>query len=383
VVPTTEEESPMIEARCRRIGGAAPLATMCLVLFGCGAGSEADTAAEDVPVAVEAATAAQPVGLPDPYFMMPDWGTVPPGREEWGRVSGVGVDPDGEHIWVAERCGFDVCIGSDVPVVLEYAPDGTLVKSFGGGVFMRPHGLHVDADGNIWVTDVRSPSEEELAAHPGEAQKGHQVVKFSPNGDILMVLGTPGEAGDPQDGRLNQPNDVVTAPNGDIYVSEGHSGRGPVGRISRFTADGRFVESFGEVGEDLGQFRVPHALAIDHQNHLFVADRSNNRVQVFELDGTLVAAWHQFGRPSDVFVSDDERLFTVDYESGEEDTNPGYRRGVYIGEAETGRLTAFVPGHEVESTPLGMAGEGIVMTSDGTLYVGEVTLRGMTKYVPR
>jgi len=378
-----EQDDSMKRPISRCPGAALPLAAACLVLFGCGAGAEADSSpAADATLSAEAAADLQPVGLPDPYFMMPNWGETPPGREEWGRVSGVGVDKDGEHIWVAERCGFDLCIGSDVPVVLEYAPDGTLVKSFGGGIFMRPHGLHVDADGNIWVTDVRSPSADDLAEHPGEAAKGHQVVKFSPDGDVLMVLGTPGEAGDPQDGKLNQPNDVATAPNGDVYVSEGHGPNGP-GRISRFTSDGRFIESFGEPGEGPGQFRVPHALAIDAEGHLFVADRSNNRVQVFDLDGTFVAEWHQFGRPSDVFVSYDERLFTVDYESGEEDTNPGYRRGVYIGDAQTGRVTGFVPGHEVDNTPLGMAGEGIVMTSDGTLYVGEVVLRGMTKYVPR
>jgi len=324
---------------------------------------------------------AQPVGLPNPYDVMRSWGDVPPGREAWGRVSGVDMDPDGVHMWVAERCGGDVCLGSDVPVVLEYAPDGTLVKSFGKGIFMRPHGMDVDPAGNVWVTDVRSPRPEELEAHPGDAHKGNQVVKFSPDGDVLMVLGTPGEAGDPADGKLNQPNDVVVAPNGDIYVSEGHGPSGP-GRISRFSADGTFLGSFGEPGEGPGQFRVPHALAIDGQGHLFVADRSNSRVQVFDLDGNFVAEWHQFGRPSDVFVSDDEHLLTVDYESGDE-RNPGQRRGVYIGDAVTGEVTAFVPGHQVEDEPLGMAGEGIVMAADGTLYAGEVVLNGMTKYVRR
>ncbi len=371
----------MTDQRIPSVLAALAVVALSSVLSSCGAGSGDDAQAAAAGEGGAAAQADQPVGLPNPYDVMRNWGEVPPGREAWGRVSGVDMDPDGVHVWVAERCGGDVCLGSDVPVVLEYAPDGTLVKSFGGGIFMRPHGMDVDAEGNVWVTDVRSPRPEELEAHPGDAHKGNQVVKFSPDGDVLMVLGTPGEAGDPVDGKLDQPNDVVIAPNGDIYVSEGHGPNGP-GRVSRFSADGTFLGSFGEPGEGPGQFRVPHALAIDAQGHLFVADRSNSRVQVFDLDGTFVAEWHQFGRPSDVFVSDDEHLLTIDYESGDE-RNPGHRRGVYVGDAVTGEVTAFVPGHQVPDEPLGMAGEGIVMAADGTLYAGEVVLNGMTKYVRR
>jgi DNA-binding beta-propeller fold protein YncE len=358
------------------------LLVLSSALYACGSGSggAADESASEATVGPDRGVPdfAQ---LPNPYTVTRDWGTVPPGRQAWGRVSGVAMDPDGVHVWVAERCGGDVCLGSDVPVVLEYAPDGTLVKSFGGGIFMRPHGMYVDPSGNVWVTDVRSPRPEELKDHPGDAHKGNQVVKFSPDGDVLMVIGTPGEAGDPADGKLNQPNDVVTVANGDIYISEGHSPAGP-GRISRFSSDGKFLDSFGDPGDGPGQFRVPHALATDGHGHLFVADRSNNRVQIFDLQGNFLAQWHQFGRPSDVHITADGRIFTIDYESGP-DLNPGFLRGVYMGNALTGQVTGFVPGHKVDNDPLGLAGEGIVRAADGTLYAGEVMLNGLSKYSMR
>jgi sugar lactone lactonase YvrE len=375
----------MIDHRLPSLASTLSSLALVAMLSACGSGSAENTGMEEAPAADAAMSVPDDVApdlasLPGPYDVTRNWGEDP--GHTWGRVSGVGLDPDGVHIWVAERCGGDVCIGTDFDPVLQYEPNGTLVRSFGAGLIMRPHGLHGDADGNIWVTDERGPRPEELEEHPDWSGTGQQVVKFSPDGDVLMVLGTPGEEGDPADGKPTQPNDVVTAPNGDIYVSEGHSPNGPVARVSRFAADGTFIESFGELGEGPGQFRVPHALAIDAQNRLYVGDRSNNRVEVFDLDGNYLDQFHHFGRPSDVFVSTDERLFTVDYDSGG-DSNPDYRRGVYVGDALTGQLTAFVPGHEVEGQPLGAAGEGIVEASDGALYVGEVSLQGMTKYEPK
>ena len=266
-----------------------------------------------------------PASLPNPYVApSADWGTAPPGRE-WGRVSAVAMDVDREHVWIAERCGGDVCVGSDVPVVLRYDPEGTLTRSFGADMFVRrPHGIHVDAEGNVWVTDVRSVTPEELAEHPEDARKGHQVIKFSPEGEVLLVLGNPGEAGDPP-ARLNEPTDIVTAANGNIYVSQGHSAVNPVQRISRFSADGTYLGSWGSPGAGPGEFLVPHALAVDSQDRVFVADRGNSRVQIFDAEGRFLAAWTQFGRPSDVFVTDDDELLTVDYESGGE-INPDFRR---------------------------------------------------------
>lgn len=378
----------MIRARRRALG---PLAVGALVLLqGCGAQTDPEgeeRSSGDLPIsgaergelAVRSARdGVHPTALPNPYRTIRDWGEAPPGRE-WGRVSAVALDLDGRHLWVAERCGGDVCLGTDVPVVLRYAPDGSLLRSFGSGIFMRPHGIHVDSAGNVWVADVRSPRPGELEEHPEDADKGHQVVKFSREGEVLMILGSPGRAGDPPES-LTQPNDVITTPGGDILVAEGHSNDGPVGRISRFSADGTFIETWGRFGSGPGEFRTPHALAFDSRGRLFVADRGNSRVQILGPDGSFLEEWDQFGRPNDVFISEDDVLLTVDAESGDE-RNPGFRRGVYIGSARDGSLTAFIPPHEMEGRPQGTAGEGIALDRDGDIYAGEVALGGMTKYV--
>lgn len=322
--------------------------------------------------------ALEPVGLPNPYMTHPKWGTLPAGRS-WGRVSGVYVDPAGEAIWAFERCGGDTCVTSDDPTVLRFSADGTLLTSFGADMFVRPHGMFVDPEGNVWVTDGRAAREAEIAAAPDATRKGNQVVKFSPDGEVLLVLGTPGFTGDPPDA-LNQPNDVIVAPNGEILISEGHSAAGPHGRISRFTADGRFLGTIGEFGPGPGQFRVPHAMAFDSQGRLFVADRGNSRIQIFDSDYRFVAEWRQFGRPNDVFIDQSDTMYVLDSESGDE-RNPGMRRGVYIGSARDGRVTAFIPGHPTDG-PLGTIGEGIAVDAGGYIYVGEVSISGMTMFMP-
>jgi sugar lactone lactonase YvrE len=315
--------------------------------------------------------------LPNPYMTHRNWGVLPEGRD-WGRVSGVYVDPAGETVWAFERCGGDDCITSDDPTVLRFRPDGTLLTSFGADMFVRPHGMYVDGEGNVWVTDGRAAREAEIAQAPDAARKGNQVVKFSPEGEVLMVLGTPGVTGDPPEA-LNQPNDVIVAPSGEILVAEGHGPQG-VNRISRFSADGSYLGSFGEPGSGPGQFNVPHAMAFDSQGRLFVADRGNSRIQIFDADYGFVAEWRQFGRPNDVFIDDDDTMFVLDSESGDE-RNPGMQRGIYIGSARDGSLSAFVPPHP-ERPPLGTIGEGIAVDAAGNVFVGEVSVNGMTMFMP-
>lgn len=208
------------------------------------------------------------------------------------------------------------------------------------------------------------------------ADKGHRVIKFSPAGEILMTLGTPGEAGDPPE-RLTRPSDVVVADNGDIFVAEGHSSDSPPARISKFSSDGTFIDSWGTLGSEPGQFRTAHALALDSRGRLFVADRGNNRIQIFSQDGELIDTWDQFGRPNDVFIDEDDVLYVVDAQSDEE-TNPGMRRGVYIGNAVDGQVTAFVPA-DPDYNPGGS--EGLALDAAGDLYVGEIGVPGMTKYI--
>ena len=337
--------------------------------------SSASAASSDMAAASETL---EPTGLPNPYMTHRNWGVLPQGRE-WGRVSGIYSDPKGESIWVFERCGGDNCVMSDDPPVMRFAPDGTLLTSFGADMFVRPHGMYVDADGNVWVTDGRGAREAELEAAPDAAKKGNQVVKFSPEGKVLMVIGTPGTAGAPPEA-LDQPNDVIVAPNGEILVSEGHSYEGPHGRISRFSSDGTFLGSFGEYGSGPGQFRIPHAMAFDSQGRLFVADRGNNRIQIFDGEYNFVDEWDQFGRPNDVFIDENDTMYVPDSESGDE-RNPGMRRGVYIGNARDGSVHAFIPPHE-NNSPYGTIGEGVTLDAAGHIFIGEVSINGMTMFMP-
>ncbi len=364
-----------------RIRGSAILLAITLTATACGPASDSDAEASSTSASASEMAAAtemlEPIGLPSPYMTHRNWGVLPQGRE-WGRVSGVYIDPLGESVWVFERCGADNCVTSDVPTVLRFATNGTLLASFGADMFVRPHGMYVDQEGNVWVTDGRAAREAELQEAPDAAKKGNQVVKFSPEGEVLMVLGTPGTTGEPPDA-LNQPNDVIVAPNGEILVSEGHSAQGPHGRISRFSSDGTFLGSFGEHGSGPGQFRVPHAMAFDSQGRLFVADRGNSRIQVFDAQYNFVDEWDQFGRPNDVFIDAADTMYVLDSESGDE-RNPGMRRGVYIGNARDGSLKAFIPPHETDS-PYGTIGEGVTVDADGNIFVGEVSISGMTMFM--
>jgi sugar lactone lactonase YvrE len=132
---------------------------------------------------------------------------MPAGRT-WGATSAVDIDRDGKSIWVAERCGANSCDGSTLPSVLRFDASGNLVASFGAGTFVFPHGIHVDCDGNVWVTDARGSK---------DGKRGHQVIKFSPDGKVLLTLGTAGVAGTPPSA-LTEPNGVITASNGDVFV---------------------------------------------------------------------------------------------------------------------------------------------------------------------
>ena len=349
--------------------------TLLLSVAACGGEADGRT---DTSMASTDPDAPHPTGLANPYMTHRNWGVLPAGRE-WGRVSGVYVDPQRQTIWAFERCGGDNCIISKDPTVLRFRPDGTLLTSFGADMFVRPHGLFVDDDGNVWVTDGRAARDAELEAAPDAAHKGNQVVKFSPEGEVLMVLGTPGMTGSPPEA-LDSPNDVIVAPNGEILIAEGHSYQGPTARISRFAPDGTYLGSFGEFGDGPGQFILPHGLAFDSQGRLFVATRGTNRIDIFGPTYEYIESWTQFGRPNDVFIDEDDTMYVLDSESGDE-RNPGYRRGIYIGSARDGSLSAYVPPHE-ERPPHGTIGEGIAVDANGNIYVGEVSIDGMTMFMP-
>ncbi|HSH75504.1 MAG TPA: peptidyl-alpha-hydroxyglycine alpha-amidating lyase family protein, partial [Longimicrobiales bacterium] len=274
---------------------------------------------------------------------------------------------------------------SNLDPILKFDPDGNLVTSFGGGMLIFPHGIHVDAQGNVWVTDAQGPSRDDPDRNPALVGKGHAVYKFSPEGELLMTLGTPGVPGDGTGPLLNEPNDVVTAPNGDIYVADGHSGQGAnadlstVARIAKFDRTGRFLESWGQIGTAPGEFRTPHGLAFDSRGRLFVADRGNVRIQIFEQDGTFVTEWKQFGRLSGIYIDDNDILYTADSESSAT-SNPGWRRGIRVGSAITGHVLYFIP--DPAANPGGTsAAEGVAADRFGNIYGAEVGPRQLVKYV--
>jgi sugar lactone lactonase YvrE len=362
-----------------------------IVMAACGGGAapapDGETAAEAEP-ALESDKVYTLLPNPNPTVVL-DWAPLPEGRT-WGSSAGIDIGPDG-HIWAYDRCGAVALEGGCEanptldPIFKFDKNSGKVLASFGAGLFVTPHGLHVDAQGNVWVTDFQGNK---------AGTKGHQVIKFSPDGKVLMRLGTAGKPGSAP-GQLNQPNDVITAPNGDIFVGDGHSGQGNLppapgmtGRIVKFDKDGKYIKEWGKIGTGPGDFRTPHALAFDSQGRLFVADRGNHRIQIFDQDGKLLDTYHQFSRISGLFITPDDMLYAIDSESTIAN-HPSWKNGVRIGRTSEDRLTGFIPPHANAERPQGVAGEGVAVDSEGNVYAAEgpgsrVTAgSGITKYVRR
>ena len=338
--------------------------------------------------------------LPNPYQTVANYFKLPEGRA-WGSTSAVDIDKDGTSIWVAERCGANSCADpatgqmSPLDPVLKFDSSGKLVKSFGAGMIAFAHGIYVDRDGNIWVTDANDnrprPARGAAPGTPLPAAParlvGHQVIKFSPDGKVLMTLGKAGMAGNPPDA-LTEPNDVVTAPNGDIYVAEGHSGQNnnappdTVARISKFTRDGKFIKSFGKLGSAPGEFRTPHSLAFDSRGRLFVADRGNVRLQIFDQDGKFITETKAFSRLSGIYIDKNDMLYGADSESSETSHPGGWKRGMRIGSAKDLTVQYFIPDPEKNATGTSAA-EGVAVDAQGNIYGAEVGPKAVKKYVKR
>jgi DNA-binding beta-propeller fold protein YncE len=313
-------------------------------------------------------------------------------------MNAVAIDNDGESVWVANRCGanpnvpagqspfaYDTCVGSNVAPVMKLDAAGNVLKSFGAGMFVFPHKVYVDRDGNVWVVDQRGVNERERLGNPQDAGKGHTVVKFSPEGKVLLTLGKAGVRGNPPDA-LTEPTSVLVASDGRIVVSEGHSGQAPtappdtVARISIFTPDGSFIRSFGKLGSGPAEFRTPHDITLDPQGRLFVADRGNNRIQILGLDGRFIAEWKQFGRPSGIAIRNG-LIYVADSESNGVAPHPGWKRGIRIGSLEDGKVLYRIP------DPLEMKGtsaaEGVAVDAKGNVYGGEVGPRQLARHSRR
>ena len=322
-------------------------------------------------------------GLPNPApIVTANWGTLPEGRE-WGSTAGIDIDPIDGHIWAYERCGAGN-FGAGTPVNCDNNPvdpifkfdrsTGEILANFGGGVMVTPHGIHVDAEGHVWVTDF---------AGNDDGTKGHQVHKFSADGELLMSLGTAGQPGNGPN-QLNQPNDVITAPDGSIFVSDGHSGQGMTtnqamqegleagrtARILKYSVDGTFIKEWGQIGVRHGEFRTPHALAFDAQGRLWVADRGNHRLEIFDQEGNYLESRYAYGRISGIFIKNDT-MYAIDSESSPTN-HPNWRNGVRIGPVDGDYVTAFIPPFERESRVYqGTAGEGVAVDADGNVYAAE------------
>jgi DNA-binding beta-propeller fold protein YncE len=334
--------------------------------------------------------ASQP--LPNPTVkVVKNFGTLPDGRT-WGSTAGVDIGPDGQ-IWAYDRCGANACVGSTVDPILKLdRQSGKVLASWGRGQFIFPHGIHIDRDGNIWVTDGRAATEAELAKFPDAKGKGHTVTKFTPDGKVLLRLGKPGVGARGTDTFL-EPNDVITTASGDIFVSDGHSGQNPKvppdtnARIVKFTKEGKFVREWGKLGSAPGEFRTPHALALDSRGRLFVADRGNHRIQIFDQDGKFLAEWKQFSRVSGLFITPDDMLYAIDSESSPE-RHPDWKTGVRIGTTREDKVLQFIPPHALPTgASHGAAGEGVAVDREGNVYAAEGPLSreaaggGLTKYV--
>jgi DNA-binding beta-propeller fold protein YncE len=224
-----------------------------------------------------------PENAPDlGYKPVPDVFKLPKGLN-FGPCSGVAVNSKG-HLFVFNRSAH---------ALMAFTGKGRYLRTLAQGVFTQPHGLRVDAEDNIWATDTGS----------------HIVVKMDPLGRILMVLGIKGRAEEwHQAGHLrcfNEPNDVAFGPEGEIYVSQGH-GKGE-SRVLKFDAEGNFLKTWGGEGVGPGQFKQPHSIVADARGALYIADRSNQRIQVFDADGGYVRETQHPGTPCGLCVCRDQK----------------------------------------------------------------------------
>jgi len=323
-------------------------------------------------------------GLPNPApVVTQNWGQLPAGRN-WGSTAGIDIDPNDGHIWAYERCGAGT-FGGGTPINCDTNPvdpifkfdrnTGEVLANFGGGIMMTPHGIHAAADGSVWVTDFATNS---------DGTKGQQVHQFSADGELLMSLGTAGSAGSGPN-QFNQPNDVNGGPDGSIYVSDGHNGQGMTSnqameegraagntaRIMKFSPEGRFIKQWGSIGVRHGEFRTPHAMEFDSQGRLWVADRGNHRLELFDQDGNYLESRYTYGRISGLFITADDMVYAIDSESSPTG-HVGWRNGVRIGPLNDDRIVAFIqPFERDDRVYQGTAGEGIAVDADGNVYAAE------------
>jgi len=321
-------------------GALAAAAVLAVVLSGAGANAADMTCTKDAP---------------NPYTLNAGWAKMPEGRK-LGSTSALGIGADG-HVWAAERCGANTCVGSTLAPVMQFDSTGKVISNWGSGLFAQPHGITVNQDGSLWITDDQSAD-----------GKGQQAIKFSKGGKVLMALGKAGMAGKAAD-QFDQPTSVAVAKNGDIFVSEGHAPSNGNSRIDKFDKTGKLIKSWGTPGAGPDQMLGPHALAFDSKGRLFVADRNNSRVLIFDQGGKLLDTWKQFGMPQGMFIDAKDILYVSDTGS----PVASGCRGIRVGSAKDGKVTAFIP--DPSTAEGGSGAEGLVADGKGNIYGATVASR--------
>ena len=273
------------------------------------------------------------------YEVDPDWPLLPPGWN-FGEVAGVAADNRG-HVFVFHR--------GEHPI-MEFAPDGRMIRSWGKGMFIRPHAVRVDPEGNIWTVDNDT----------------HQVLKMDSSGRVRMVVGRHAQGGETEE-NFNRPTDVAFAPNGDFYVSDGYVNS----RVVRFSKEGRYITAWGKKGDGEGEFNIPHAIAVDRQGRVYVGDRENYRVQIFDPDGNFLTQWRHVGAPWGLELRPDGTLFIAD----------GYNDRILKVTLEGKVLGAF-------GTNGRMPGElnfahHLAIDPSGNIFVSEIKNQRAQKFSPR
>ena len=335
------------------------------------------------PLAALAQPADQPKAPPNPttnrYKEVPNFFKMPPGRQ-MGSSSAVFGDSKG-NIWVVDRCAANSCVGSKLDPIMQFDANGKFIKAFGKGLLQFAHGVFIDKQDHIWVTD-NVPTDG-----TGSKTQGHVVLEFDTDGKLLRTMGKPGVAGGAPN-LFTEPNAVLIAPDGSIFVAEGHT-RDYKGHphIIKFDKNGKFIKQWGSPGAGPGQFGMPHCLAMDSKGNLYVGDRDNNRIQVFTQDGKFLGQFTQFSRPSGIAIDKNDIMYVADSESKNKDGyghHPGWRRGVRIGSVKDGVVTDFIPDTwpDPEDSPTS-GGEGIWADGKGAVYVAQVAQKSVLKFVKR
>ncbi len=270
------------------------------------------------------------------YQLVADWPQFPPGTAKWAAVTGVDIDTSG-NVYVFQR--------SETMPIMVFNSKGKFLRAWGAGMFKTPHFLRVDPSGSIWATD----------------RGDMQAFKFDMIGKLLMTLGRKGITGDnsSQDA-FNGMADIAVAKNGDIFIADGE---GPNTRIAKYSASGRFLKWWGGKGAEPGHFDTPHSIAIDAADHIYVADRSNNRIQIFDSSGEFIDQWTNFGTPWGLFIKGD-RIYVVDGTAN---------NCLLIADLKDGKILEKIEGL---NNPTAVA-----VDSAGAIYVGEVNGANVKKFV--